>query len=377
LLASFVFCREQESGVTNPNDIHNRQAQALATRLFMASLASAELIASYLGMRLGLYRVLADGPVTADELATLAGVAPRYAREWLEQQAASGIVTVDRVAAAPQDRRYSLSPGHIEVLTDPDSLFSVTPLTLMPVGGIGRVVPQLLEAFRAGTGLPYDQYGEDFRGGQAGLNKPIFMRLLPGWLRSAMPDVHARLLSGGRIADIACGAGWSSIALARSYPRAQVDGFDLNAVTIDEARQNSRDSDVGGRVSFEVKDGGDPALAGRYDLVCIFDALHDMARPVDVLRTCRRIRTDKGSVLLMEPNVGKHFTAPANETERFFYAISLLHCLPVGLSEQPSAATGTVMRPALVLEYARSAGFSDVQVLPVEYRFHRLYRLVG
>jgi len=359
------------------DDHHARQAQALATRLFMASLGSAELMVAYLGMRLGLYRALAEGPVSEDELSANTGIARRYAREWLEQQAVSGIVTVDDTRKAPAARRYSLPSGHAEVLNDQDSLFSVTPLTLMPVGGFGKVLPRLLEAFRDGSGLSYDQYGEDFRGGQAGLNKPVFLRLLPGWLRTAMPDIHARLSAGGRIADIACGAGWSSIALASNYPAARVDGFDLNAATIAEAARNAKDSGVADRVTFEMKDGGDTDLAGRYDLVCVFDALHDMARPVEVLRACRRIRADRGAVLLMEPNVATRFTAPANETERFFYAISVLHCLPVGLSEQPSAGTGTVLRPGQVLEYARSAGFTEARILPVEYRFHRLYRLVG
>jgi hypothetical protein len=114
-----------------------------------------------------------------------------------------------------------------------------------------------------------------------------------------------------------------------------------------------------------------------YDLVCVFDALHEMARPVEVLRACRAMRAPDGTVLVMDAKVAERFTAPADEIERFQYATSVLHCLPACLAEQPSAGTGTVMRVETVRDYARRAGFADVRLVPVEERFHRLYRLVG
>jgi SAM-dependent methyltransferase len=128
----------------------------------------------------------------------------------------------------------------------------------MPVGGFGKVVDLLLDAFRHGQGIPYESYGEDFRGGQAGLNKPVFFQLLPGWIRTAMPDVHTRLSAGGAVADVACGAGWSSIALARAYPQARIDGYDSDPATIESARRNAREMDVADRVTFAVQDGGAP-----------------------------------------------------------------------------------------------------------------------
>jgi 2-polyprenyl-3-methyl-5-hydroxy-6-metoxy-1,4-benzoquinol methylase len=360
-------------------DRHLVQAKALAVRLFMASLGTAELMAAYLAMRLGLYDALATaGPATAPQLADRAGIAIRYAREWLEQQAVSGIVDVDDVTKAPEERVYTLPPGHAEALTQPDSPFSVAPLALLPVGSIATVLPQLIEAYRTGAGIPYAQYGADFRGDQAGLNQSVFLHHLAGWIKTALPEVHSRLAAGGaRVADIGCGAGWSSIVLARAYPSAGVDGFDLDEASVANALRNAARAGVAERVTFAVRDGADPALAGSYDLVCIFDALHDMAHPVDVLRTCRALRADGGCVLLMEPNAAEGFTAPASEIERFLYAISVLHCLPVGLAEQPSAATGTMIRPGTVRTFATEAGFADVEVLPVGHQFYRLYRLVG
>ncbi|MFE9403402.1 class I SAM-dependent methyltransferase [Streptomyces sp. NPDC006530] len=353
-------------------------AQALSVRLFMAGLGAAELMTAYLGLRLGLYDALAGGgPATAPQLAERAGIAPRYAREWLEQQAAAGILTTVPGDTEPDRRVFVLPPGHAEALTDPGSLFSIAPLVLLPIGGMASVLPQLIDAFRTGQGIAYERFGPELRGGQAGLNRSVFQHQLAGWIAATLPEVHAALGGdGGVVADVACGSGYSSIALAQAYPRARVHGLDLDERSVLDARANAREAGVADRVTFEVRDAADRELAGRYDLVCVFDALHDMARPVEVLRSCRALLAPGGSVLLMEPNVGERFTAPAPETERFQYAVSLLHCLPVGMAEQPSAATGTVMRPGTVRAYASEAGFARVRVLPVRHTFHRLYHLL-
>jgi 2-polyprenyl-3-methyl-5-hydroxy-6-metoxy-1,4-benzoquinol methylase len=182
---------------------------------------------------------------------------------------------------------------------------------------------------------------------------------------------------GGKVADVGCGAGWSSIILAREYPEARVDGFDVDPCSVADAKANAEAAGVADRVDIQVRDAADPALSGTYDLVCVFDSLHDMPRPVEVLRSCRRLRADGGSVLLLEPKAAHAYTAPGDEVERFLYAVSVLHCLPVGMSEQPSASTGTLLRPDTLRDYARAAGFTDVEILPVQHRFHRLYHAVG
>ena len=362
-----------------PPSGHAHQASAIASRLFLASLATAELMTVYLGLRLGLYDALAaSGPLTVAGLGTGAGIDERYAQEWLEQQAAAGLVEVDDTERPAGDRVYTLPSGHAEALTRPDSPYSVAPMALLPVGGIAGVLPLLLDAYRTGGGVAYCAFGGDLRGGAGGLNQAVFMHHLPGWIRRALPDVHGRLAAGASIADVACGSGWSSIALARAYPAATVHGFDLDPRSVADARGNAAAAGVGDRVGFAVRDAAEPDLAGRYDLVCLFDALHDMAQPVAVLRACRSLRReDGGCVLLMEPRAAERAAAPADEIERFLYAVSVLHCLPVGRSEQPSAATGTVLRPAAVQALAREAGFDRAVPLPVEHRFHRLYRLTG
>jgi 2-polyprenyl-3-methyl-5-hydroxy-6-metoxy-1,4-benzoquinol methylase len=351
-------------------------AQALSVRLFVSGLGAAELMTIYLGLELGLYTELsAGGPATPPALGERAGIAHRYAREWLEQQAACGILTVDDCAAEADERRYSLPAGHAEALTDPSSQFSIAPLVVLPIGGIASVLPRLVAAYRAGDGLPYREYGTALRGGQAGLNKSVFEHLLPGWIARFLPDVHAALgQEGTQVADVACGSGWSTIALARTYPLARLHGLDLDVASIEDAEKNAVRAGVVDRVRFSTRDAADPGLTGRYRLVCVFDALHDMARPVEVLRACRNLLAPGGVVLLMEPGVGERFTAPAPDPERFQYAVSVLHCLPVGMAEQPSAATGTVMRPDTVRAYAAEAGL-NAEVIPVGHPFHRLYRL--
>jgi SAM-dependent methyltransferase len=165
--------------------------------------------------------------------------------------------------------------------------------------------------------------------------------------------------------------------LAQAYPDAYVDGFDLDPESVKDAHRNAVDAGVAERVTIAVRDAADPSLTGQYQLVCLLDVLHEMPRPVQVLQTCRGLRAGDGAVLVMDAKVATEFTAPGDEVERFQYATSVLHCLPACLADEPSAGTGTVMRPGVVREYARRAGFSEARQLPVADRFHRLYHLVG
>jgi 2-polyprenyl-3-methyl-5-hydroxy-6-metoxy-1,4-benzoquinol methylase len=243
---------------------------------------------------------------------------------------------------------------------------------------LGQVMPKLLEAFRTGGGVSWADFGADAREGQAEQNRPIFLSLLGSEWLPQVADVHARLGAQppARVADIGCGFGWSSIALARAYPNAQVDGFDLDEPSIDQARTNAADSGVADRVSFQVRDVADPALAGRYDLVLGFEMLHDLSQPVEVLQNMRRLLAEGGTVIIMDERVAETFTAPGDALERLFYGFSTLCCLPAGLVDQPSAATGTVMRPATLRRYVDEAGFRDVEVLPIEHDLFRFYRLL-
>lgn len=348
-------------------------AEELAERLFGSALGAMEMYTVYLGERLGLYAALAEhGPCTSEELAGIAGVHPRYSREWLEQQSVAGFVhCTDRTQPADA-RQFELPVEHVPVLLDPSSPVYTASLALA-VTAVGGVATQLVEAYRTGAGVPYAAYGTDFRDGQAGFNRPAFDSLLAGeWLSVAVPEVHARLVAGEpvTIADIGCGAGWSSIALARAYPRARVDGFDLDDASIADARRNAASVGVADRVRFEVADAA--ALpASSYDLVCILEALHDMSAPVAALSAARAMAP---ITIVMDERTADSFAESAGPVEAFLYGASVLHCLPVGMAAQPSAATGTVMRVETMHEYATAAGFERVEVLPIEHDLFRFYR---
>jgi SAM-dependent methyltransferase len=345
---------------------------ALVERLFEAVLGMTDVYAVYMGDRLGLYEALADGNELEGELAASTGTNGRYLREWLEQQAVTGLIVVDDPSKPAGERRYRLPDGYAEVLVERDSPSYMTAFARM-MAGLVRPLPQVLEAFRTGEGVPYADYDADFLEGQGEMNRVQFINFLASDWMPALSDVHERLQEGGRVADVACGTGWSTIALSRAYPRAEVHGLDLDQASIELARANA--AQEGMEITFEVRDAADPGLRGRYDLVTCFEAVHDMARPVESLRGMRSLLADGGVVLIADERVADRFTAPGDEVERVMYGFSVFHCLPVGLEEQPSAATGTAMRADTLREYAEGAGFTRFEVLPIENDFWRFYRL--
>lgn len=351
---------------------------AVVEQLFLGAIGALETLHVYVGDRLGLYAALAEMPDTSPaELAAGAGIAERYAREWLEQQSVAGLLDVVNDDGDPRTRRYRLPAEVAEVMTDAGSLNYLAPLASL-VASLGQTLPAVLEAFRTGGGVPYAAYGEDLRAGIARLNRPMFLHQLGSEWVPALPDIEARLQATdkpARVADLGCGSGWSCIALSRAYPAAHVHGIDLDETSIAEGRRNAAAAGVTERVRFDCRDAGDPALAGRYDLVTFFETLHDMADPVAALRAAAALLAPGGAVLIGDEKVAETFTAPGDELERFNYGWSALHCLPVGLTGPTSAGTGTVIRPDTVRRYAREAGFSTVTVLPIEHDFWRFYRL--
>jgi 2-polyprenyl-3-methyl-5-hydroxy-6-metoxy-1,4-benzoquinol methylase len=348
--------------------------EALTARLVQSTTHALELLSIYLGKELGLYAALgARGPMTAVELAGAAGIAPRYAREWLEQQSVAGFLDVELSNRAADARRYALPSEHANVFVADDHPAHLAPLAQM-IAGIGGVLDEVVQAYRTGGGVPYSHFGAAFRQGQSGINRPAFLSdLVTRWIPAA-PDLHAALTSRPlRVADVGCGAGWSTQAVARAFPLATVVGFDADAASVDDARRLAATRDV--PVRFEVSDAVALADRGPFDVVLVLEALHDMSRPLEALVAIRQTLTPGGSVLVADENVGEHFHAPAGEVERLMYGWSVVHCLPVSLAEQPSAAIGTVIRPDIVRALATEAGFARFEVLPVDAGFFRIYRL--
>jgi SAM-dependent methyltransferase len=286
----------------------------------------------------------------------------------------SGILTLEEGAdGMPQSRRYVLPPAAAEVLTDERSLAYLAPLSRL-FAASGRQMSNLVEAYRSGGGVSWEQLGTDAREAQADLNRPWFAEL-PGAF-AGIPELEAVLTRpGARVADVGMGAGWSSIALAQAYPGLRVDGFDVDEPSIRLARANADQAGVAERVRFHDADGDRLAEEGPFDAAFAFECIHDMPRPVDVLAAMRRA-VPEGPVVLMDEAVGERLVAPGDEVERLMYGYSLFCCLPDGMSHAPSAATGTVMRPDTLRGYAREAGFSGLDILPIEdFAFFRFYSL--
>ena len=354
----------------------DQQRDALVERLFMAGLGMAEVMTVYLGDALGLYRAIdRAGSVTARQLADEAGIFERYAREWLEQQAAAGILAVHDASAGADERRYHLPPGHAEPLLDLDSPYSMAPLCKSFVA-VSSALPNLVSAFRSGSGVAWSDYGRDMIEAQGDFNRPWLVGSLGTEYFPSIPDLHERLSQpGARVADVACGVGWAAISLAKAYPNITVDGFDLDDTSIEIASQNAKEAGVSDRVRFEAKDAADSSLQGRYDLAIVVESVHDMAHPVAVLSAINGMLKPGGTLVVADERTEDAFTAPASETERLFYAYSVLCCLPSGLDDETSAATGTVMRRSTFEGYAQEAGFDGVSVMPIEHDFLRFYRL--
>jgi SAM-dependent methyltransferase len=367
---------DSETPARSEDPAQEPTAEDVAERLTAATIASYELLSVYLGDRLGWYRALAQaGPATSAELAGATRTAERYAREWLEQQAAAGFLSATDEEDGLQ-RHYALPEAAAEALTDPSSLAFSAPLARM-VAASAKVLPELLGAYRSGGGVPWDRLGDDARQSQADLNRPWFEKALPGAL-AGVEELQAVLTKpAARVADVGCGAGWSTVSLARSYPSAEIDGYDVDAPSIDAARRNAAEAGVGDRVSFEVEDAARLDGEGIYDAAFVFEALHDMPHPVEVLKALHRVVRPDGAVVIMDEAVDEKFTAPADEVDRLMYGYSLFVCLPDGLSTPGSVGTGTVMRPATLARYAKEAGFRDVEVLPISgFGFFWFYRLL-
>jgi 2-polyprenyl-3-methyl-5-hydroxy-6-metoxy-1,4-benzoquinol methylase len=354
------------------------EAARVAERLMAAAVGTLDILVIALGDRLGYYRLLAGRePLTAPSLAAASRTAPRYAREWLEQQAVTGLLEVLDPGQEPDARRYRLRPGVAAVLADPDQLTYLAPLARQ-LAAAARQLPALAQAYCSGDGVPWAARGPDMRESEADMNRPGYLRLLAGDWLAALPEVQRRLRTAppARVADIGCGAGWSCIGLARGYPMLRVDGYDLDAASVELARRNIAAAGIADRVRVHQADiTTTTAGRGPYDLVTAFECLHDLPHPVPALTAMRRLAGRAGTVLIADMNAAHRFTAPGDDLERLLYGFSLLICLPDSMSTSGSAATGTVLRPDTVRDYAAQAGYTRIDTLPIEHDMWRFYHL--
>ena len=349
---------------------------ALSDRLTAAAAASFDVMAIHLGDELGLYRALATaGPLTATQLAEESGLYRRPVREWLEHGAATGLLELIERANDPNDNRYRLPNAHVLALADPSSEYFWPPTARQIVATLGTI-EQVVTAFRTGRGFTLGETSDEMRIGEANSNKAGYLgQLGSAWLPT-VDGLEQRLLSDppARIADVGCGLGWSSIAMAVAFPKVHVDGLDLDEPSIRLARQNAAEAGVADRVSFEVRSADEPGLEGTYDLVTILEAFHDMARPIAVLRALRSVLAPDGCIVIGDTKADDLFEPPTDDRERLHYGWSLAHCLYSSFAGPEDEQTGTMLRPPTLRRYGSAAGLS-VEVLPIDHESWQFYVL--
>jgi SAM-dependent methyltransferase len=305
-----------------------------------------------MGDKLGYYRAMAaSGPTTPSRLADDTGTAEPYAREWLNAQAAGGIVEYD-----PATGLYTLPPEQVVAFTDESSPAFLSGFFQIAVGTVedSARIPELA---RSGAGYGWHEHNTDVHEGCERFFRPSYnAHLVAEWL-PALDGVVAKLERGARVADVGCGYGASTIIMAQAFPRSTFFGFDYHAGSIAEARDRAEAAGVSDRVHFEVAGAG--AFTGSdYDLITTFDALHDMGDPVGAARHVRGAIADDGTWMVVEPMAGDHVEDNLNPVGRAYYGFSTLLCTPASLSQEVGLALGTQAGPARIRDVVTTGGFS-------------------
>jgi SAM-dependent methyltransferase len=318
---------------------------------FVTDLAATEAAGSVVvGHRLGLYRALSEAPATPGELAERTGCHPRYLTEWLRGQVAGGYAGYD-----PATGEYSLTDEQAFCLADPNG--PNVPAAFLAALGMLRAEPRITEAFRTGSGVGWHEHDDDVFVGCDAFYRPGYVAaLVPDWI-PALDGVEEKLAAGGRVADVGCGLGSSSVLIAEGYPRAIVVGSDYHTESIDLARKRAAEAGVSDRVTFEVATAESFSGAG-FDLVTMFDCLHDMGDPVAAARRVREALAPDGTWLLVEPFAADAPEENVNPVSRLYYSGSTFLCVPNGLSQPGGSPLGAQAGEAAVRAVMEEAGFT-------------------
>ena len=305
-----------------------------------------------LGDRLGLYKAMAEsGPITSAELAEKTGTAERYVREWLNAQAAGGFVEY-----TPETQRYLLPPEQAMALANEESPAFVCGAFELATASL-KSESQIESAFRSGAGFGWHQHDLGVSTGCERFFRPGYnANLVSSWL-PALEGVEAKLGVGAKVADVGCGLGASTRLLAQAYPRSRFTGFDYHPESIELARQKAKDAGLQDRATFEVAKAAAFPGSG-YDLIAMFDCLHDMGDPVGAARHVRQALAADGTWLIVEPIAGDRVEQNLNPVGRAYYAFSTFLCTPNSLSQDVGLALGAQAGEARIKDVATAGGFT-------------------
>ena len=305
-----------------------------------------------MGDKLGLYRALDDaGAVTPAELATRTGTAERYVREWLNAQAAGGYVDYD-----PESGRYTLPPEQAVALTDADSPAYLPGFFQIALGSV-LDSPRIAEAVRSGDGLGWHEHVHDVHEGCERFFRPGYEANLVGAWLPALEGVVEKLERGAHVADLGCGHGASTILMAEAFPQSTFVGSDYHEGSIETARTRAGEAGVADRVRFDTAPAAAHAGDG-YDLVTMFDCLHDMGDPVGAGRHVLEMLAPDGTWMIVEPAAGDRVEDNLNPVGRAYYGFSMLLCTPASLSQEVGLALGAQAGETRIREVVETAGFT-------------------
>jgi SAM-dependent methyltransferase len=332
-------------------DIDEAKFEAFLDQVFGDLSASYGGVMVSLGDRLGLYDALnGAGPLSAAEVAERSGCAERYVREWLNSQVAAGYLEYDPSAAT-----YHLPPEHAAVLADRNSPTLLTPAFNIPAS-MWHDEEQAIRAFRTGEGVPWGAHHERLFCGVAAFYRNAYdASLVPEWL-PALDGVVERLEAGAKVADVGCGHGHSTVLMAQAYPNSRFHGIDPHEASIAAARKNAVEAGVADRVTFAGGTAADYAEDG-FDLICFFDALHDLGDPVGAARHARSALADGGTVMLVEPYAADGVEDNTGPISRAYYSASTTLCTAHALSENGGHALGAQAGESRLRDVFAEAGF--------------------
>ena len=285
-----------------------------------------------IGESLGLYQALSEnGPLSSGELAAKTGLKERYLREWLSAQAASNYITFE-----PMTEKFSMTPEQSFVFANQGSPFYLAP-AFGAAAALQHNMPKVRDAFRTGEGVAWGDQTQCLSCAVARFFRPGYdNHLVNSWL-PALNGVVEKLEQGGEVADVGCGHGISTMIMAKAFPKSKVHGFDFHEQSIEEARQHAKEHKVT-NIGFQTREAKD--LPGKYDLITMFDCLHDMGDPVGTLKHVRTALKPNGSVMIVEPMAGDSLQDNLNPIGRMYYSASTMVCVPTSLAQPTGAALG-------------------------------------
>jgi len=304
-----------------------------------------------IGDRLGLYKALAEGPMTSAELAAKTGTDARYVREWLSSQAAGGYITYD-----DKTDKFSMTEEQAFTLAKEDSPAYLPGAFQLALGAL-NAVPRIADSFRSGAGMGWHEHDDGvFHGCEKFFRPGYAANLVSAWI-PALTDVGKKLEAGARVADVGCGLGASTILMAKAYPKSQFFGFDYHDKSIDAARESAKREGVADRVKFEVAKAKD--FPGKdYDFVAVFDCLHDMGDPVGAAKHVRESLHPDGTWMIVEPFANDRLSDNLNPVGRVYYSFSTLLCTPCSRSQEVGLCLGAQSGEARIREVVTTAGFT-------------------